>query len=110
MMEILTLLSAVCLLLGCICNLIAGIGILRFPDFYCRMHAAGITDGLGTALILFGLMLLTGWDTHLSKLVLILLFTLLTSPTVSYTLANAAIMSQTKASTASASSAKKKRN
>lgn len=90
MSELITILSIICLLLGSVCNIIAGIGLFRFPDFYTRMHAAGITDTLGSALILLGLMLQSGWDIGLSKLVLILLFTLITAPTISYALANAA--------------------
>ena len=31
------------------------IGVLRFPDFYTRMHAAGKGDTLSTVLILLGL-------------------------------------------------------
>jgi len=30
------------------------IGVLRFPDFYTRMHAAGKGDTLSTVLILLG--------------------------------------------------------
>jgi len=69
-----------------------GIGIHRFPDFFSRMHAAGVTDTLGSSLILIGLMLQTGWEiTVLVKLILILLFMLLTSPTSSHALAKAAL-------------------
>ena len=32
--------------------LIGAIGVLRFPDVYSRMHAAGITDTLGALLVL----------------------------------------------------------
>ncbi len=90
MSEVINGLSVICLLLGGLASIIAAIGIFRFPSFYTRMHAAGITDTLGSGLILIGLMLQSGWDTTLAKLVLILLFTLITSPTISYTLANAA--------------------
>ena len=68
------------------------VGIHRFPDFFSRMHAAGVTDTLGSSLILIGLMLQTGWqDTVLVKLLLIFLFVLLTSPTASHALAKAAL-------------------
>ncbi len=68
------------------------VGIHRFPDFFSRMHAAGVTDTLGSSLILIGLMLQTGWqDTVLVKLLLIFLFILLTSPTASHALAKAAL-------------------
>jgi multicomponent Na+:H+ antiporter subunit G len=35
----------------------ATIGLLRFPDFYCRMHATGKGDTLGALLALIGLAL-----------------------------------------------------
>lgn len=39
---------------------VGGLGILRLPDFYSRQHAAGITDTLGSSLVLIGLMLQSG--------------------------------------------------
>ena len=91
MLEILNIVSMVLLVLGCVCNLIAGFGIFYFPDVYSRMHATGIADTLGTGLVVLGLMLQPGWDGATGKLLLILLFTLLTSPTVTYVLANTAL-------------------
>jgi multicomponent Na+:H+ antiporter subunit G len=95
MVELLAGLSITCLVLGCCCNIVAGIGIFFFPDVYSRMHATGIVDTLGTALILAGLMFYDGWD-GVGKLLLIMLFTLLTSPSISYILANTAARGQNK--------------
>ncbi|WP_223668451.1 monovalent cation/H(+) antiporter subunit G [Kangiella shandongensis] len=68
------------------------IGIHRFPEFFSRMHAASVTDTLGSGLILIGLMLQTGGEVIvLVKLILILLFILITSPTASHALAKAAL-------------------
>jgi hypothetical protein len=39
---------------------VGGIGLLRMPDFYTRMHAASVTETLGAGLILLGLMLQAG--------------------------------------------------
>lgn len=69
-----------------------GIGVLRFPDVYSRMHAAGLTDTLGAALMLFGLMLQAGPTMVTVKLIIILVFLWFTSPTSSYALANAALL------------------
>ncbi len=96
MIELLYALGIMCLFLGSFCNIIAGIGIFYFRDLYSRMHATGITDSLGTGLILTGLMLLNGWGSVSGKLFLILLFTLITSPTVSYILANTAMKNNSK--------------
>ena len=37
--------------------IVGGIGLLRFPDFYTRLHAAGMTDTLGVGLMLLGMMM-----------------------------------------------------
>lgn len=97
MTTFLSSLSNILLFIGCFCNIVASIGLFRFPDFYSRVHAAGVIDTLGTGLILSGLILQSGWDTSLSKLILILLFILLTSPTVSFILANTATRNNLKA-------------
>ena len=70
--------------------MIGGLGLLRLPDVYARMHAAGITDTLGAGLILAGLMVQGGLSLVTVKLFLILVFLLFTSPTSTYALANAA--------------------
>jgi multicomponent Na+:H+ antiporter subunit G len=70
-----------------------GLGALRMPDFYTRMHAASLTDSLGTILVLFGIALQAGVSLAALKLITITLFLLLTSPTAAYALANAARLS-----------------
>ena len=91
MFDLLTLLAVVCITLGILCSLVACIGLFYFPDVFTRMHATGVTDSLGAGLILIGLMLYGGWSYALGKLLLILIFTLLTSPTISYVLATSAL-------------------
>ncbi len=71
-----------------------GVGALRLPDLYTRMHAASLTDSLGTILTLGGIMLQSGWSLATVKLATILFFLLMTAPTSAYALANAALMSQ----------------
>lgn len=90
----LDMLSWVLLMAGCFFGISGGIGLLRFPDFYTRMHAAGVTDTLCTALVLLGLMLQAGWGLVLIKLFLILALLLLTSPTATHALARAALHSR----------------
>ncbi len=85
--------SALFLLIGSFLCVSGGIGILRFPDFYTRMHAVGVTETLATTMIIFGL-ILHNPDLFIDvKLVIILLMTLFISPTASHTLANAAMRS-----------------
>lgn len=85
--------SWVLLMAGSFFCISGAVGTLRFPDFFTRMHAAGVTDTLGAGLILIGLMLHTHWDLVLLKLIFILLFTLFISPTASHALAKAALHS-----------------
>lgn len=98
-------LSAIALGLGCFFMLTGGIGLLRFPDFLSRMHAAGVTDTLASFLIIFGLMLQVGWGLPLFKLALILLFVFFTSPVSSHALAKAALLDRSMAEPASGSRA-----
>ncbi|MEJ2444975.1 MAG: monovalent cation/H(+) antiporter subunit G [Exilibacterium sp.] len=87
---LLDIVSGLCLLGGSFLLVSGAVGVLRFPDFYTRMHAAGVTETLAVALILIGLMIETGWSLVLVKLSMILLFILFTSPTASHALAKAA--------------------
>ena len=92
-MTVVDIISWACLVLGAIFCVIGGLGLLRLPDFYSRMHGGGITDTLGAGLILVGLMVLGGWSLITVKLILILLFLLLTSPTGTHAVARAAFAS-----------------
>jgi len=89
-------LSWVLLTLGGFSVLIGGIGALRLPDLYTRMHAASVTDSLGSILVLTGVMLQAGLTLAAIKLAAILLFLLLTSPTASNALASAALLAGTR--------------
>jgi len=68
-----------------------GIGVLRLPDFFTRLHAAGLTDTLGAALTLLGLALQAGFTLVSVKLLLIFGFLFFTSPTATHALAKAAL-------------------
>ena len=92
MTSLLDNLSWLLLLTGCACLLISAIGLIRMPDLFTRMHAAGIGDTLGAILVLAGLMLQAGLSITLIKLVLILFFLLFTSPTACHALARAALI------------------
>jgi len=84
------------LTLGGLAMLVGGIGALRMPDLYTRMHAAGVTDSMGAILVIAGIMLQAGLSLATVKLGLILLFLLLTSPTASNALAAAALVAGAK--------------
>lgn len=81
------------LAIGIFFTVVGAIGLVRFPDFYTRLHAAGLTDTLGAEMITFGLAFqaakMEDW-TGLAKLFVVGLFLFLTSPTATHALANAA--------------------
>lgn len=71
---------------GAVFSVIGGIGMLRLPDFYTRMHAAGVTDTMGAWMILAGLACLAGLTLVSAKLALILFFLFMTGPTATHAL------------------------
>ena len=75
---------------GCFC-IIGTIGLNRMPDFFTRVHAAGVTDTVGAGLILLGLMLQAGWTLIMVKLLFIGAMLFLTSPTAAHALTRAAL-------------------
>ncbi len=77
------------LIAGSVFVLVGSVGMIRMPDVYTRMHAAGLTDTLGIALILLGLIVEVGLDMVAIKLVLIGVFLFFTGPTSLYAIANA---------------------
>lgn len=85
--------SFLLLALGGFFVFMGGLGALRLPDFYTRMHAASLTDSLGTILTLVGIMLQSGWSLATIKLLTILFFLMLTGPTATYALGNVALLS-----------------
>lgn len=84
-------LSAAMLVIGGGFAVIGGIGVVRFPDIFTRLHAAGVTDTIAPLLIVGGLVLQSGWTLLSFKLLLILLFLLFTTPTASHATARAAM-------------------
>ena len=76
---------------GAIFCLIGTLGLFRMPSFITRVHAASLIDSLGSILILTGLMLQAGFSVVTIKLVLILIFLLLTGPTAIHALASTAL-------------------
>ena len=91
MIDPIALVSAILLLVGSVFALIGSIGIVRMPDVFTRLHAAGITDTLGAAGVLLGLALKAGFSLLLVKLLLMLAFLLLLNPTACHALARAAL-------------------
>ena len=83
--------SALFLLAGSFLCISGGVGILRFPDLFTRMHAVGVTETLATTMILIGLIIHSPDLMVDIKLIIILLMSFFISPTASHALANAAM-------------------
>ncbi|GGX55913.1 sodium:proton antiporter [Litorimonas cladophorae] len=85
-------------LIGTIVSMAAGlffvlagtVGVLRLPDFYTRLHAAGMTDTLGAELILLALIFQSDSLQMVLKLLLVAFFLFVTSPTATHAVGHAA--------------------
>lgn len=66
------------------------VGVLRLPDFYTRLHAAGMTDTLGAELILLALLFQADNVQMVLKILLVAFFLFVTSPTATHAVAHAA--------------------
>lgn len=81
---------------GLLLFLATSVGVIRFPDFYTRMHAAGKGDTLSTVLLLMSALLWTieyghGFSFLLAiKICLVILFVFIGSPTATHALMDAA--------------------
>ncbi|KHE71782.1 monovalent cation/H(+) antiporter subunit G [Halobacillus sp. BBL2006] len=89
------ILICISLLAGTFFILSGSIGILRFPDVYARLHAATKSSTLGVAGIMIGafLFLYTEHDIISGKLLLGILFVLLTAPVSGHMISRAAYRS-----------------
>jgi multicomponent Na+:H+ antiporter subunit G len=96
MMMVVDIISWLLLTAGGFFVIVGGIGALRMPDLYTRMHAASVTDSIAPILIIAGIMLQAGVTLASVKLAAILLFLLLTGPTSSNALASAALLAGNK--------------
>ena len=100
MATFITILSVLLIVAGIFFFLGAAVGLLRFPDFYARMHAAGKGDTLSSLLVILGFAVYQlhdfdnfseDWLTLLLilKLLAVVLFIFLTSPTATSALMDA---------------------
>ena len=95
-------LTAALMLAGLFFFFATTVGLLRFPDFYTRMHAAGKGDTLSSLLILLGLAIYN--LQHISagnllvavKILFILMFIFLASPTATHAIIDAGYESEVK--------------
>ena len=73
--------------------LVGSFGFFRFPDFWSRLHAASVIDSGGMLLLVLGMCLQAGFSMVAVKLILIAIFLIITGPTATHAVANAAQVS-----------------
>ncbi|OGW34246.1 MAG: sodium:proton antiporter [Nitrospirae bacterium GWD2_44_7] len=95
---ILTILSVLLIISGIFFFFTATVGLLRFPDFYCRMQATGKGDTLGALLCLSGIAVYNLSDGFtlssvlLSiKIMLIAFFIFIANPTATHAITRAGL-------------------
>ena len=90
------LLSWLLIIPGCVFLVSGAFGLVRMPDLYTRLHAASMTDTGASILLILGLCIqavfIFGSVMAVIKLMLVLIFTLVTTPTASHALAKSALM------------------
>ena len=82
-------------LTGALVSLTGAIGLLRFPDFFTRLHATGKCDTLGSGLILVGFMVFhfahyTRTPLVPIKVLILILFVFIANPTATHAIIKAA--------------------
>lgn len=87
---IVDVLASIALVLGCSLALVAGIGLLRFPDVLTRMHGATKPQTLGMVLVLVAIGLRAEDRSAIAILALVGLFALMTAPVSAHMLGRAA--------------------
>lgn len=81
---------AILLVVGAFFAFVAALGVMRFPDFYTRMHAATKAGAFGAALLLFACALHFGSLRAVITAVVIIVFFYLTTPVAAQSLGQAA--------------------
>lgn len=95
-MELRVVITGIFLFVGCFFIVVASIGVVRFPDFYSRLHPAGKSDTLGQTLILSGLIIYEGFTIVSLKLLMIIIFIFIVNPAASHSVAKAAYVAGVK--------------
>ncbi len=91
MSVLLDILSWLLLMAGSFFVVTGGIGLVRMPDFFTRLHPSGLVDTMGATLVVAGLVLQAEeWQVAV-KLLLVLVFLYLTGPTATHAVAHAAL-------------------
>ena len=83
-------LALIFIVVGLFFMIVGAIGLIRFPDLYTRVHATGKCDTLGEGMMLFGFILYEGLNLVSVKILLLVIFIFVTSPTAVHAILNVA--------------------
>jgi multicomponent Na+:H+ antiporter subunit G len=92
-MNVLDVIAAVLIVTGAALGLLGGIGVVRLPDVYARMHAATKPPTLGLVLVAAGAILQVEELADVSLLVLVVMLQFLTAPVGAHLVGRAAYTS-----------------
>lgn len=90
LLTIINTLSLAFIIIGLFFMVVGAVGLVRLPDFYTRAHASGKCDTLGEGMMLIGFMLYEGLSLITVKLLLLVIFIFISSPTAVHALVNVA--------------------
>lgn len=90
-MDPIEILVAAAMIVGTFFMVVTGVGLVRFPDVYTRMHAAGKAGTVGVTLLILGPVLYFAPSDPFASVrgLLAILFQLFTTPGATYLLAHA---------------------
>ena len=97
-MILVDLVTVVLICLGLVFFALGVIGVLRFPDFFSRMHAAGKCDALAAVLVVLGFAFYSLEDLTVAgilvslKIFLIAIFIFVASPTATHAITKAGLV------------------
>ncbi len=91
------IIAALCVVAGLVFFTGGAVGIIRLPDFYSRLHPAGKLDTMGLLMAMLGIAIHTLEDFSLGavltslKIILIVVFVFITSPTATHAIVDAGV-------------------
>lgn len=89
-MFAINVISTILLFFGVFFMFLGVLGLIRFPDFYTRMHAIGKCDTMGQFFIILGCIVYEGLSFISIKLILVSIFYIFSIPAATHAIVKAA--------------------
>lgn len=78
------------LILGIFFSFFGALGVIRFPDVYLRLHSGAVCTTTGILSIFIGLIILEGWNILSARIMVMAIFTFVTSAIISHAIGRSA--------------------